>query len=343
MAQQQEQFQQQQQQFLQQQQQHQQFIQEQHQQIQQQQLQLQQQHQQRELNQTASFKSFHSVKPPKFKGEVDPVFARIWVKEMEKAFTLIQNQLEIEFLELKQGEKSVSKFEAKFTELARLASGYVALVIESDQKLAVKEKGDKKRKSESVTDKANQEESSQKFQRKAITRQSIFQGGIVSQGPATSTSRVGIFKMTKRSDARDSDVVAADLIPFQLGEFDVILGMDWLSQHKANIDCKKRKIAMHTKNNVRINYQGQKQEKKFLSLLEAKKLLGQGCKAYLAHIIDTEKEAPNLDEIPIFREFPDVFPDELPGFPLDREIEFSIDLIHGAGPVSKAPYRMAPV
>ncbi|KAL8123961.1 hypothetical protein AgCh_011821 [Apium graveolens] len=88
-----------------------------------------------------------------------------------------QNQLEIEFLELKQGEKSVSEYEAKFSKLVRLVpSRFVALqlktypsvvqstlVIESDQKLAVKEKGDKKRKSESITDKADQEESSLKF------------------------------------------------------------------------------------------------------------------------------------------------------------------------------------
>ncbi|XP_074374362.1 uncharacterized protein LOC141714760 [Apium graveolens] len=121
----------------------------------------------------------------------------------------------------------------------------------------------------------------------------------------------------------------ADLIPFELGEFNMILGMDWLSQHKANIYCKKKKIVMYTENNVMINYQGQKQEKKFLSILKAKKLLRQGCEAYLAHIIDTEKEAPNLDEIPIVSEFLDVFPDEFPGLPPDREIKFSIDLVPG--------------
>ncbi|XP_074377831.1 uncharacterized protein LOC141719357 [Apium graveolens] len=136
---------------------------------------------------------------------------------------------------------------------------------------------------------------------------------------------------------------SADLIPIELGEFDVIIGMDWLSQHKADIDCKKKMIAMYTKNNVRINYQGKKQEKKFLSILEAKKLLRQGYEAYIAHIVDIEKEAPNLDEIPIVREFSDVFLDELPGLRPDHEIEFSIDLIPGAEPVSKAPYRMAPV
>ncbi|KAL8125845.1 hypothetical protein AgCh_013226 [Apium graveolens] len=136
---------------------------------------------------------------------------------------------------------------------------------------------------------------------------------------------------------------SADLIPIELGEFDVIIGMDWLSQHKADIDCKKKMIAMYTKNNVRINYQGKKQEKKFLSIPEAKKLLRQGYEAYIAHIVDIEKEAPNLDEIPIVREFSNVFLDELPGLRADHEIEFSIDLIPGAEPISKAPYRMAPV
>ncbi|XP_074362475.1 uncharacterized protein LOC141702746 [Apium graveolens] len=119
--------------------------------------------------------------------------------------------------------------------------------------------------------------------------------------------------------------------------------MDWLSQHKANIDCKKKRIVMFKEDNVRVNYQGQKQEKKFLSVLQGKKFLRQGCEAYLAHVVDTEKDAPNLEEIPIVREFPNVFPDELPGLPPDHEIEFFHLLVPGAEPVSKALYRMAPV
>ncbi|KAL8115905.1 hypothetical protein AgCh_022415 [Apium graveolens] len=140
LAQQQQQFQQQQQQ-LQQQQQQQQLIQQQQQQqqIQQQQLQIQQQHEMRGENQGVSFKSFQVVKPLEFKGEVDPVVVRIWLKEMEKAFALTKSQMEMEFLELKQGDRSVTEYEAKFTELARIALKYAALVIESDQKLAAKE------------------------------------------------------------------------------------------------------------------------------------------------------------------------------------------------------------
>ena len=49
-----------------------------------------------------------------------------------------------------------------------------------------------------------------------------------------------------------------------------------------------------------------------------------------------------LDDIPVVREFPDVFPEDLPGIPLDKEIEFSIDLLPRTSPISKAPYRMTP-
>ena len=134
-----------------------------------------------------------------------------------------------------------------------------------------------------------------------------------------------------------------DLIPFELGDFDVILGMDWLSRYRANIDCKKKRVVLYTSNNRRISYQGQRQDRKFLSVMQARKLLRQGCEAYLAHVVDTKKETPILDDIPVVREFPDVFPEELPGLSPDREIEFSIDLIPGVEQVSKAPYRMAPV
>ena len=60
-------------------------------------------------------------------------------------------------------------------------------------------------------------------------------------------------------------------------------------------------------------------------------------------MVDKQKDIPKLEDILIVNEFPKVFPDELPGLPPDREIEFVIELALGAEPVSKAPYRMAPV
>nr|GFA31016.1 putative reverse transcriptase domain-containing protein [Tanacetum cinerariifolium] len=80
-----------------------------------------------------------------------------------------------------------------------------------------------------------------------------------------------------------------------------------------------------------------------ISALQARTLLYHGCEGFLATIHDTTLEVPSIHDQPIVSEFPDVFPDELPGIPQVREVEFNIELIPGAEPISKAPYRMAPV
>ncbi|KAL8156048.1 hypothetical protein AgCh_001214 [Apium graveolens] len=134
---------------------------------------------------------------------------------------------------------------------------------------------------------------------------------------------------------------SADLIPFKLGEFEVILGMDWLSNHEAQIECKSKKVNLRTKDGEEVIFKGKRQEKKFLTAIETRRLLRQGCEVYLAHVKYMEKESVRIEDIPIVRDFPDVFLDELPGLPADREIEFMIDLAPGTKPVSKAPYRMA--
>ena len=116
------------------------------------------------------------------------------------------------------------------------------------------------------------------------------------------------------------------LIPFELGEFDVILGMDWLSEYHARIDCKSKKVTLRVSEGVKVEFRGQKKTKKFLSIIQAKRMLRQGCEAYLAYVVDVKKETPRIEDIVVVNEFPDVFLDELPGLPPDREIEFAIDL-----------------
>ena len=77
--------------------------------------------------------------------------------------------------------------------------------------------------------------------------------------------------------------------------------------------------------------------------LKARELLHQGCVGYLEHVVDTNRtEISGSGETRVVCDFVDVFPDELPGLPPSREIEFAIDLIPGSEPASKAPYRMAP-
>ena len=77
--------------------------------------------------------------------------------------------------------------------------------------------------------------------------------------------------------------------------------------------------------------------------MTAMKYLRKGYNAYLAFVVDKSKKGKQLKEIPIFNEFGDVFPEELPGLPPEREIEFEIELLPGVSPISQAPYRMAPV
>ena len=78
-------------------------------------------------------------------------------------------------------------------------------------------------------------------------------------------------------------------------------------------------------------------------MIHARRIIRQRCDAYISYVIDKRQEPIELEDIPVVNEFPNVFPDELSGLPTDREIEFAIDLTLGTKPVSKAPYRMAPV
>ena len=80
---------------------------------------------------------------------------------------------------------------------------------------------------------------------------------------------------------------------------------------------------------------------KLISSLSAIHLLKKGCLGYLAMVRDVSVKAPSITRILIAKEFLDMFPDELSGMPPDREIEFCIDLMPNAQPVSVPPYRMA--
>ncbi|GJX80955.1 putative reverse transcriptase domain-containing protein [Tanacetum coccineum] len=115
-----------------------------------------------------------------------------------------------------------------------------------------------------------------------------------------------------------------DLLPNRLGSFDVIVGMDWLSYHHAVIVCYEKIVHVQLPNGEILKIQGERPEKDLRSL---------------SYIKANEKK---VEDIPIVHDFPDIFPDDLSGLPPVREIEFRIDLISGALPVVKLPYRLAP-
>ncbi|KAL8114698.1 hypothetical protein AgCh_021533 [Apium graveolens] len=136
-----------------------------------------------------------------------------------------------------------------------------------------------------------------------------------------------------------------NLLPMEMHDFDIILGMDWLSEHRATIDCQGKRMIFGDADKPEFVYQGSqlKGEVMLVSALKASKLLSKGCDGYLAFVKDTSKGEPRIEDYPIVKEYANVFHDELPGFPPHREVEFTIELIPGAEPISKAPYRMAPL
>uniref|UniRef100_A0A2N9H2J6 Integrase catalytic domain-containing protein n=1 Tax=Fagus sylvatica TaxID=28930 RepID=A0A2N9H2J6_FAGSY len=127
-------------------------------------------------------------------------------------------------------------------------------------------------------------------------------------------------------------------------DFDVILGMDWLAANYASVDCRSKKVKFQIPGEMEFSFVGSGASVTpcVISALQARRMLRKGCRGYLATVRDTQQDELKIENIPIVSEFPEVFPEDLPGLPPDREIEFSIDLLPGSGPISKAPYRMAP-
>ncbi|GJS82973.1 putative reverse transcriptase domain-containing protein [Tanacetum coccineum] len=119
-------------------------------------------------------------------------------------------------------------------------------------------------------------------------------------------------------------VFKIDLLPTRLGSFDVIVGMDWLSYHRAVIVCYEKIVRVLLPNREILDIQGERPKKDPTSLSCMK--------------VDEKK----VEDILIVCDFPKVFPDDLSGLPLVRAKEFCIDLIPGALPVVKSPYRLAP-
>nr|GFD33964.1 putative reverse transcriptase domain, aspartic peptidase domain protein [Tanacetum cinerariifolium] len=119
--------------------------------------------------------------------------------------------------------------------------------------------------------------------------------------------------------------------------------MDWLTEHHDTIDCRSYRVIFGDIHAPKFVYHGSLPGKsmQIISALQARTLLSHGYEGFLATIHDMTSDVLSIHDQPIVSEFPDVFPDELPGIPPVREVEFNIKLIPGAEPISKAPYRMA--
>jgi hypothetical protein len=118
----------------------------------------------------------------------------------------------------------------------------------------------------------------------------------------------------------------ANLIVLKSKGIDVILGMDWLSKHKVLIECAKKSIKLTTPDGKELEY-----------VIEPVVT----AKGAANHVKLNQLDTSQGPMVPMVNEFPDAFPEELPSMPLDRYIEFVIDLMPGIAPIYKRPYRIA--
>ena len=136
-------------------------------------------------------------------------------------------------------------------------------------------------------------------------------------------------------------LLIVDLRILDKSEFDVILGMDWLTVYRVVIDCERKKATAYTKDGTRVVFQGGKHGILPQTVYESKcrvQLAG-----WLASLTLEDEVRPDLDLPRVVCEFMNVFPDELPGLPPHRDVDFGIELHPGTSTISMTPQRMAPV
>ncbi|XP_076907431.1 uncharacterized protein LOC143563875 [Bidens hawaiensis] len=135
-----------------------------------------------------------------------------------------------------------------------------------------------------------------------------------------------------------------DFIPMQMGSFDVIVGMDRLTISHVEVFCYEKFLRITLSNGCipKVFGSAPTSNLNLMSCFQSQRYFRKKYVAFLARVMDKDKDKKKIQYIPIVRDFPDVFPDDVVGLPPVRQVEFRIDLVPGANPVAKAPYCLAP-
>ncbi|XP_058784962.1 uncharacterized protein LOC131659855 [Vicia villosa] len=306
--------------------------------------------------------TFQRENPPVFKGTHDPDSALTWLNEIERIFRVmdctpdqkvvfcreflrkyfpedVHGKKEIEFLVLRQGNKLVIEYAAKFRELAKFDHHYVGPTVGKGNQKVVEGKrtsggdvpagivcfkyGKAGHKSMVCTIEAKRCFRCGKFghvasecQHKEMVCLNCCEEGHIGskcQKPKKEQARGKVFA----------------LLGTQTTSKDVLIrGMNWLEYNHVHINCYDKSVRVST---------AEREDVKLLSARQLRQLMKEDVQVFaLVASLSIENQAI-IYELQVVREFPEVFPDEISNVPPEREVEFSIDLVHGTRPVSMAP------
>ncbi|KAI3746259.1 hypothetical protein L6452_08685 [Arctium lappa] len=140
----------------------------------------------------------------------------------------------------------------------------------------------------------------------------------------------------------DGESFLIDLLPANIGEFDAIVGMDWIAKHDAGIFCSKKMIRVPSPKGGEVIIYGEKNRKSnmIISSIKARNSLAKGCMSYVAYVMDAKLEKKKVEDVEVVRDFLDAFPEYLPRLPPEHQVEFHIDLTPGAVLIARVPYRL---
>ena len=142
----------------------------------------------------------------------------------------------------------------------------------------------------------------------------------------------------------EDNTICVDLIVLDMFDFNVIIGMNFLSEYRAHIVCQEKRVFFSLLNEHFFEFVGTKVRPlpQMFPAMQAQRCLQVGCQGFIVNVFNMNLVTQGPHHVKIISEYLDMFPEELPQMPPNREVVFTIDVIPGTTLISKAPYRMAP-
>eukprot|EP00253_Pinus_taeda_P012980 PITA_12980 len=162
---------------------------------------------------------------------------------------------------------------------------------------------------------------------------------------ATGAKRRVLTKVSNCPLRLAGQTITTELNVLPLGSYDVLIGMDWLERRWSVINCKTKTVSYRDELGVGKEIQGIQKPVQIQPITASQlvKCIRKKCQIYAVQVgfADSVDKVATVKNIPVVQDFADVFPEEIPGLPPKRDLDFTIELIPGAAPVSRAPYRMS--